>query len=386
MSIFNFVKNKNKVKFINKIISENIKNDNFIYIFAYSYFDKDGINYYSGGGERYVNDLSEIILSLGYKPVLIQKGNPFAKEAWSKNFNNMLVIGVNADEENYFNIIANLNSPKLAIYSGSDNWGIKAHHPSILLSHGITWDTPEENANLEKLQKNLNFADYIISVDTNTISWYRSTFPKLIKKNNIKMKYIPNYVDLDLFTPNLNKHSDYITIIYPRRCCEERGFWLIANVIPKVLQEFKNVKFNLVGYAHSKEIEDKIKKLKEQYPNNVYHSVVNAQEMVDQYQNADIAVVPTLYCEGTSLSCIEAMACGNAVITTDVGGLPNLVINNYNGVLTEPDETEIYEALQKVIINTEYRKRLQENALDVVKVFSKKEWTEKWEAILKRIL
>ena len=66
MSIFNFVKNKNKVKFINKIISENIKNDNFIYIFAYSYFDKDGINYYSGGGERYVNDLSEIILSLGY--------------------------------------------------------------------------------------------------------------------------------------------------------------------------------------------------------------------------------------------------------------------------------------------------------------------------------
>lgn len=43
-------------------------------------------------------------------------------------------------------IIANLNSPKLAIYSGSDNWGIKAHHPSILLSHGITWDTPEENA------------------------------------------------------------------------------------------------------------------------------------------------------------------------------------------------------------------------------------------------
>lgn len=80
------------------------------------------------------------------------------------------------------------------------------------------------------------------------------------------------------------------------------------------------------------------------------------------------------------------MACGNAVITTDVGGLPNLVINNYNGVLTEPDETEIYEALQKVIINTEYRKRLQENALDVVKVFSKKEWTEKWEAILKRIL
>lgn len=283
-------------------------------------------------------------------------------------------------------IIANLNSPKLAIYSGSDNWGIKAHHPSILLSHGITWDTPEENANLEKLQKNLNFADYIISVDTNTISWYRSTFPKLIKKNNIKMKYIPNYVDLDLFTPNSNKHSDYVTIIYPRRCCEERGFWLIANVIPKVLQEFKNVKFNLVGYAHSKEIEDKIKKLKEQYPNNVYHSVVNAQEMVDQYQNADIAVVPTLYCEGTSLSCIEAMACGNAVITTDVGGLPNLVINNYNGVLTEPDETEIYEALQKVIINTEYRKRLQENALDVVKVFSKKEWTEKWEAILKRIL
>ena len=52
-------------------------------------------------------------------------------------------------------------------------------------------------------------------------------------------------------------------------------------------------------------------------------------EMNKAYQNADITLIPSLYSEGTSLSCIEAMACGNAVIATRIGGLSDLIINDF---------------------------------------------------------
>ena len=108
--------------------------------------------------------------------------------------------------------------------------------------------------------------------------------------------------------------------------------------------------------------------------------------MAELYQQADIAIIPTLYCEGTSLSCIEAMACGNAIITTDIGGLPNLIINNYNGILAEPTLESINEALEKVITDSKFRNSLSLKALDVANAFSKNKWETKWKKILGKYL
>lgn len=104
------------------------------------------------------------------------------------------------------------------------------------------------------------------------------------------------------------------------------------------------------------------------------HRLVDANKMNEVYQHADISLIPTLYCEGTSLSCIEAMACGNIVISTNIGGLPNLIINDFNGVLINPDKNELLEAVENILVNEDYRNKLQKNALEVSKEFSKEKW------------
>lgn len=240
---------------------------------------------------------------------------------------------------------------------------------------------------LQKLQQYLTFANCLVSVDTNTLSWFRSTFSALVKNLNLKMVYVPNYVDLSLFNnKQQTKESGSINIIYPRRCCEERGFYVMAEIIPKILNKYSNVTFNLVGYPHTKDIEKIINDLIAQYPNNVKHQVADAEKMVELYQQVDITIIPTLYCEGTSLSCIEAMACGNTIITTDIGGLPNLIINNYNGILAEPTLESINESLEKVITDSKFRNSLSQKALDVANAFSKNEWETKWKKILGKYL
>ena len=144
------------------------------------------------------------------------------------------------------------------------------------------------------------------------------------------------------------------------------------------------MRIDFVGFVHTDTIQQKLDVLMQSYEKRVSHQLVEADEMYKIYQNSDISVIPTLYSEGTSLSCLEAMASGNCVISTNVGGLPNLIISGYNGILVNPDQKELYDALVEVIVNHERRISLQKNALEVVKVFSKKEWEKSWMKIFKQ--
>ena len=375
---------ENKIANINNLIKSIVgENKKFVYIFQFSFFDPKGENYFSGGGERYACDLAKILVDNGFFPILIQKGEENSEKPWVNDFKDLKVIGINADSNDYVKIISMLPKPCLAIYSGVINWDEnKYYHPSILISHGITWDYPFYNANTQYLKKIIKLADTFVSVDTNTISWFRSTFSKDIKDFNIKMKYIPNYVDLEKYIP-VKRTNKRIKITYPRRCSDERGFWLIADIVPVILDTYENVEFDFVGFAHTEKIKNKIEELKLKYGDRVNHYVVDSDKMPEIYKQTDITVIPTIYSEGTSLSCIEAMASGNAVIATDIGGLPNLIINNYNGLLVEPDILEIKNAIQNLITDDNLRNKLSKNAIDVAQAFSKETWIKNWEKILK---
>ncbi len=371
---------------INKLLSELSKAEETVYIFTYSFFDKDGKNYFFGGGERYAVDLSKIIESFGYKPIIIQCGNEKDNKPWVREHCGIKILGVNISPMYFSNFVSKIRKSKLKIYSGVANWEINPDDKSILISHGICWDNPHVEPDIFILKNILSKTDSIISVDTNTISWFRSTFPTFINKYKFELQYIPNYVDLEKYYPVNKKHSNTVKIVYPRRCSEERGFWLIANCIPELLNEFSNIYFECVGFAHTKAIEKKINKIKELFPERFNHIVCSADEMDKIYKDADISIIPTLFSEGTSLSCIEAMACGNSVISTNIGGLPNLIINNYNGLLINPNEKELLESIKLLVKNPELRNKLSENAIKVSKEFSKKQWDDRWKHVLTKYL
>lgn len=367
----------------NNILNSIAEPEKSVYILQRSFFDPSGKNYFSGGGERYACDLAKLIKEQGYSPILIQQGEE-DKDVWIRKFQDLTVVALNLKERQYLKAVNRIQSPALTIYSGCVNWaGKKSHTPSILISHGITWDMPLYNACISCIVSALSLADTIVSVDTNTISWFRSTYSKIIQKNNIKMKYIPNYVDLDKYSASIcNKTNEPLKILFPRRCSPERGFWLFAELIPELLLTFDNISIDLVGFAHTEEISNKIKSLQKEFPNKVNHFVCAADKMNEVYKSADITLIPTLYSEGTSLSCIEAMASGNAVIATDVGGLPNLIINNYNGLLISPDKESLFEAIKKVVLDKELRYKLQSNAVSVSKEFSQNVWENSWRKVL----
>ncbi len=76
-------------------------------------------------------------------------------------------------------------------------------------------------------------------------------------------------------------------------------------------------------------------------------------------------VMPSLY-EGHPKALLEAMSCGMAVIATNVVGLRELIDHGQTGYVCEPTPDSIRAALQAVLADEPLRRRMGENAREMV--------------------
>ena len=103
-------------------------------------------------------------------------------------------------------------------------------------------------------------------------------------------------------------------------------------------------------------------------------------ELPNYYSFADLAVFPSLADETFGVAICEAMACGRAVLSTRVGGIPELVADGESGVLVEPNNgAELGDQIARLLRDPDRRIELGESALDRVKrLFT-------WERVAERL-
>lgn len=365
-------------------ISSTKQTDRVIAILTPTFFDFEGNNMFFGGAERYVIELVRLAHEMGYEAEVFQCGS----SNWERYYFDFKVTGLDVHGDN--NLLSDRfyelkRSFRLIIYSPFSLATKQLATPSIGISHGIFWDTPihcpawmHAAQYADIMTRAIQHCTRMVSVDTNTINWVRATSLDIAAN----CRYIPNFVDLDQFHPVERENpSGRITALYPRRLYPPRGFWLISEILPDLLYEFPQLDFHFTGKANPKE-EARVRELMEAFPGRIQWYFLPPEEMHQAYQQADIAIVPTIYSEGTSLSCLEALASGNAVITTNVGGLPNLVLDGYNGLLVEPDAASLRRAIVRLCGDAELRRRLQANGRAVAEVFNIQRWREEWQRLL----
>ncbi len=263
---------------------------------------------------------------------------------------------------------------------------------SIAIQHGISWDIPRHEGKspffnsiytfnrsrqafkiLERLRKVGN----IVCVDYNFPNWYRS----VAAYEAVNMRVIPNFTQI---APKVEKPNDRINIIFARRFEIYRGTRLFANVISRVLSEHDNVYVTVAGSGpDEKYIMDKLSHFGERVTFTKYTSDKSLAIHADKH----IAVVPTVGSEGTSLSLLEAMSAQCAVVCTNVGGMTNIVIDGYNGLMIAPKENELYEAITKLVKDAAFRTRLSSRAYETVQEgFSYEKWKNSWKKVLTDII
>ena len=81
------------------------------------------------------------------------------------------------------------------------------------------------------------------------------------------------------------------------------------------------------------------------------------------------------------------MAAHCAVLCTNVGGMTNIVIDGYNGLMVSPTSEELYIKLKQLVEDKQLRINLAERGYDTVEIsFNLKKWEEKWTSVLKNKL
>lgn len=76
------------------------------------------------------------------------------------------------------------------------------------------------------------------------------------------------------------------------------------------------------------------------------------------------------------------MAFGKPIIAGLVGGLTDLILPGYNGLLIEITRENLKKAIVTLIENPDLRETLGRNAEEVAKYFSKAIWEERWRILL----
>jgi glycosyltransferase involved in cell wall biosynthesis len=108
---------------------------------------------------------------------------------------------------------------------------------------------------------------------------------------------------------------------------------------------------------------------------------VSGQKKKKLLSNTDIFILPS-YNEGVPIAILEAFSYGIPVISTNISGIPELVIDNRNGMLITPgDKIGLYLGILKLIENPELRQRFGCNNVLDVKKYSVKNVVLQWQAL-----
>ncbi len=161
--------------------------------------------------------------------------------------------------------------------------------------------------------------------------------------------YIPNGVDTHRFGPadrkaaraGLGLPEDSTIILTTRRLDRKNNVIALAQAFHRLSASDPGLLLVIVGEGEQRAAIESLH-------NDRIRMVgwVDNRRIADYLHAADLFVMPSLY-EATSISCLEAMACGLPVVATKVGGLPDLI--DGNGLLCEPTVDGLACAVREVL-------------------------------------
>jgi glycosyltransferase involved in cell wall biosynthesis len=152
-----------------------------------------------------------------------------------------------------------------------------------------------------------------------------------------------------------------IIVLYFSRISIELGIDTLVESFPTVISRDPRIKFLVAGQKGDGV--NLIKKLQMSYPEKCI-SIFNVPEDLKPYlySVASIVVVPSKNDRACgSLTAAEAMVHSKPVIATEEGGIPEFVVNNYNGLLIPADSArELADSILFLAANESLRKQLGE--------------------------
>jgi glycosyltransferase involved in cell wall biosynthesis len=223
--------------------------------------------------------------------------------------------------------------------------------PFVLTQHNTfieynnIFDTVENLNDLTVGKQNLKDADKIIAVSGAT-----KDYVLCLGAKPSKVKVIYNGVDLVKFRPLAGKREemrrklgipkDAVVVLTVRRLVYKNGVDTLIDSANIAVKKNPRIVFLAVGKGPDSDgVKVRIHQLGID-GNFKLAGFVSDQDLPFYYNAADMFVLPSKSGEGLPLVAMEAMACALPVIATDVGGIREVLMDDY-GKLVPPNQPEL---------------------------------------------
>jgi len=220
-------------------------------------------------------------------------------------------------------------------------------------------------------------SDSIISVSKKDIDFIKQNFdlPKKV------YHYIPNAVDIEKFKRIDTIDRKFVTFI--GRLSYIKGFDIFIKVINELYKKDNSLKFLIIGNGPLKNLVEKAKKelpitYKEYFP----------YEKIEKVYNMSKLIMSTSRFEGVPTTILESLACETPVISSNVGGVSEIVKPKENGFLYKINRViEETDNMLKFISNEKTLKNYGKNGRNLIKKeFSWKKVSEEIEKVYRNML
>jgi phosphatidylinositol glycan class A protein len=320
----------------------------------------------TGGVETHIYYLGECLLKRGHKVIVITHG--YGKRQGIRYFTNGLKVY-------YLPFFSIYNSTTMASIPGTIYWYRKIFlseqvqivhghssfsamaHESMLHAWCLGIHTVFTDHSLfgfadasAILTSKLLLQYSLINVDQTICVSYTSKENTVLraKLNPQKVSVIPNAIVKCMFQPDLEKFSQKpITVIIMSRLVYRKGSDLLVNIIPEVCSRHPTVRFVIAGDGPKR---IPIEEMREKYK---LHSRCEMVGMLPHNKVRDLLVrghifLNTSLTEAFCTSIVEAATCGLHIVSTKVGGVPEVLPDDFI-TLAEPESYQLSEALLQAI-------------------------------------
>lgn len=222
-----------------------------------------------------------------------------------------------------------------------------------------------------KQSSNRRLVDRSLSIDMKrfTISEYSK---RVLENFGIEPEgVISNGIDHNVFYKD--EEPDFTKILAPYRDAMAKGTDDAIEAFKIVRKNHPSIEFSMFGPTDA-DLPDWIE----------YHSSISDDELRNLYSSHGIFLFPS-WMEGFGLPVAEAMACESAVVSTEVGGIPDFTTDGYDILFTERmNSTMMANNISHLIENETIAKQLAKRGKNTATDLQWEESIDKFENIVLR--
>lgn len=212
------------------------------------------------------------------------------------------------------------------------------------------------------IRKVLNKSKHIIVISEK----FKQCFFNQFKLNEKKITKI--YNGINIIDKKINVKSKKNQVLYMGKLTQGKGIYDFIKSIPMIHEKSPETVFIIAGDG---EIEE-VKKIVTKNDMEKYVRVVGwiSGKQKDRYLLESRILVMPSYFEAFGISIVEAMQYGLTIVATNVGGIPEIIQQNINGMLVNKgDINALSEALIYYINNDDIRIKTSEANINRCKDF-----------------